>query len=107
MKKPLRVLLGVVGVAAVALGLCAALPVAALLLFPPPVDYVVRAEFQELPASEQPIEQWLLNEPGVYIGSVRREGKPLCWFGGIPERAPGIRSPRTCERSSRGSGTRF
>jgi hypothetical protein len=39
-----------------------------------PMDYVVEAEFQELPPDDKELEQWLLKQPGVYIGFVQRDG---------------------------------
>jgi hypothetical protein len=48
---------------------------ASLLLCTPSMVYVVEAEFQELPPDDKALEQWLLDQPDVYGGSVWRDGK--------------------------------
>jgi hypothetical protein len=69
------------GLAAVVVALFAAVEFGGRLPFEPPMDYVVRAEFQELPPTDEALEQWLLQQPGVYIGFVEREGNTvvLAW----------------------------
>jgi hypothetical protein len=53
--------------------------------FSPPIDYVVRAEFQELPPGDEDLKQWLLDQPGVYIGFVQREGRKVTVVWGHSE----------------------
>jgi hypothetical protein len=48
----------------------------ALVLFPP-MDYVVTAEFRELPESDKELAEWLRNQPGVYIAFVDRKGSEV------------------------------
>jgi hypothetical protein len=70
------------GVAAVTLGLAFAMLFVVHVVFAPPMDYVVRAQFQELPASDDELKGWLLNQPGVYTGFVQREGRTLVLIWG-------------------------
>jgi hypothetical protein len=69
------------GLGTAAVGLCAVQLYVGRLPFEPPMDYIVRAEFQELPTTDEALQQWLLQQPGVYIGFVRREGNTviLAW----------------------------
>ena len=40
-------------------------------------DYVVRAEFREVPLADKELEQWLLEQPGVDMASIHRDGKQV------------------------------
>jgi hypothetical protein len=42
-----------------------------------PMDYVVEAEFQELPPDDEELDEWLLAQPDVYIGYVQRDGNRI------------------------------
>jgi hypothetical protein len=42
-----------------------------------PMDYVVEAEFQELPPDDKELEEWLFAQPGVYIGFVERDNRRI------------------------------
>lgn len=88
--KPLRPFLGLI---IVVLGLGVCVPVAAWLAFSPPMDYVVGAEFRELPADDKELQQWLLSQPDVYIGFVQREGNKLTAVWGHARN--GFRDPVT------------
>src|SRR5262245_25468550 len=63
--KLLRCLLAVIVGAA---GILAAQAFAAMWIYPVPMNYFVLAEFRELPADDKKLEEWLLSQPGVYIG---------------------------------------
>jgi hypothetical protein len=77
MRRPWRLLLTILGLAALALSLGGALLCLAELAFAPPMDYFVRAEFEDLPDSDVALEKWLFDQPGVYIGVIHREGNAL------------------------------
>jgi hypothetical protein len=77
MCRPRRLLLTILGLATIVVSLGGALLFLAELVFAPPMDYIVRAEFEELPDSDAALEKWLFNQPGVYIGFVHREGNTL------------------------------
>jgi len=51
------------------------------------MNYVVQAEFEELPASDKELEKWLLSQPHVYIGSVHRQkGTVVLIWGNLKTR---------------------
>lgn len=77
MTRPRRLLLMILGCIVGVSSLGVALLLLAEFVVHIPMDYVVRAEFQELPASDQELEEWLLQQPGVYIGFVHREGSKV------------------------------
>jgi hypothetical protein len=53
--------------------------------FSPPIDYVVRAEFQELPPGDDELKHWLLEQPGVCGCFVQREGRKVTVVWGHSE----------------------
>ena len=46
------------------------------------IDYVVSAEFEDLPESDHELEEWLQSQSGVYIIRVQREGNKVIWCWG-------------------------
>jgi len=75
MKRTHKVLLVVFGLVVLVASVCFSLPVVARILASG--DYVVRAEFDELPPNDKELEQWLLGQPGVSFGRVQREDKTI------------------------------
>lgn len=72
-----RMLLWMAGLVAGGGILCGGLLFVVDSIFTPPMAYAVHAEFEELPLSDEELEQWLLSQPGVYIGSVGRTGNTV------------------------------
>src|SRR5947209_4035373 len=62
---------------AVVFGLIGGVGIASRRLFFPAMDYVVEAEFQELPPDDHEPEQWLRAQPGVIVYHVGRNGHKL------------------------------
>ena len=52
----------------------------ALSMFLASMEYAVEAEFRELPPDDKELEQWLLGQPGVYIGFVQRDANRVVAF---------------------------
>jgi hypothetical protein len=52
-------------------GGCYSLPFV-MVLYYMPMDYVVEAEFEELPPDDEALQKWLLGQSGVYIGGIER-----------------------------------
>jgi hypothetical protein len=70
----------ILGAAVLFLGCCFCLFFAlfgASFRFEPPMDYVVEAEFEELPPDDSELKAWLLKQPGVYIAFVDRDGQTV------------------------------
>jgi hypothetical protein len=51
-----------------------------------PIDFGVVAEFRELPPTDDELKQWLVKQPGVYIGLVQRHGNTVSLIWGHTHR---------------------